>query len=209
MIAKEFDECLRSIVQMDYGVVIISHAVDKTFKDEQNNEFNQIVPTLGNKPRNIVSRMCDIIGYSRSIENGDGTSSTKLFMRGTPRYVAGSRFKYTPDVIDFTYNSLIDAIGDAIDKQMEEDGQDYFTNERSNLHNIIVQELDFDELITEFNIIVNQLIETKEDFAANWQPRITEIVEKYLGVGMKVSQCSRRQVEALDLIVSDLKDLIG
>lgn len=209
MIAKEFDECLRSIVQMDYGVVIISHAVDKTFKDEQNNEFNQIVPTLGNKPRNIVSRMCDIIGYSRSIENGDGTSSTKLFMRGTPRYIAGSRFKYTPDVIDFTYNSLIDAIGDAIDKQMEEDGQDFFTNERSNLHNIVVQELDFDELIAEFNTIVNQLIETKEDFAANWQPRITEIVEKYLGVGMKVSQCSRRQVEALDLIVSDLRDLIG
>jgi hypothetical protein len=92
---------------------------------------------------------------------------------------------------------------------MEEDGQDYFTNERSNLHNIIVQELDFDELIAEFNTIVNQLIETKEDFAANWQPRITEIVEKYLGVGMKVSQCSRRQVEALDLIVSDLRDLIG
>lgn len=209
MIAKEFDECLRSIVQMDYGIVIISHAVDKTFKDEQNNEFNQIVPTLGNKPRNIVSRMCDIIGYSRSIENGDGTTSTKLFMRGTPRYIAGSRFKYTPDVIDFTYQSLIDAIGDAIDKQMEEDGQDYFTNERSNLHNIVVQELDFDELITEFNTLVNQLIETKEDFATNWQPRITEIVEKYLGVEMKVSQCSRRQVEALDLIVSDLKDLIG
>jgi hypothetical protein len=130
-------------------------------------------------------------------------------MRGTPRYVAGSRFKYTPDVIDFSYQSLIDAIGDAIDKQMEEDGQDYFTTERSNLHNIVVQELDFDELIAEFNTIVNQLIETKEDFAANWQPRITEIVEKYLGVGMKVSQCSRRQVEALDLIVSDLKDLIG
>ena len=60
MVAKEYDECLRSIVQMDYGLVLISHAVDKTFKDESNLEYSQIVPTLGNKPRNIVSRMCKI-----------------------------------------------------------------------------------------------------------------------------------------------------
>ncbi len=209
LIAKEFDECLRRIVQMDYGVVLISHAVDKTFKDELNNEFNQIVPTLGNKPRNIVSRMCDIIGYSRPIENADGTTTTKLFMRGTPRYTAGSRFKYTPEVIDFNYQSLVDAICDAIDKQMEEDGVEYFTDERSNLHNIVVQEMDFDELLNEFNQMIDHLCATEEEnFASFWQPRITEIVEVHLGTGMKVSQCSRRQVEALDLIVSDLKDLI-
>ena len=208
LIAKEFDECLRSIVQMDYGVVLISHAVDKVFKDEQNNEYNQIVPTLGNKPRNIVSRMCDIIGYSRSIENADGTTTTKLFMRGTPRYVAGSRFKYTPDVIDFTYQSLVDAICDAIDKQVEEDGIEYFTEERNNIHNIVVQELDFDETLKEFNDIVNDLLERyPEEFPSYWQPRITEIVEKYLGKGMKVSQCSRGQVEALDLIVTELRDI--
>jgi len=46
---------------MDYGLVLISHAVDKTFKDEQGQEFNQIVPTLGAKPRNIVSRMCKLV----------------------------------------------------------------------------------------------------------------------------------------------------
>lgn len=61
LLAKEYDECLRSIVQMDYGLVLISHATDKSFKDEQGQEYNQIVPTLGNKPRNIVSRMCKLI----------------------------------------------------------------------------------------------------------------------------------------------------
>ena len=58
MVAKEFDECLRKIVQLNYGLVLISHAVDKTFTDEAGREYNQIVPTLGNKPRNIVARMC-------------------------------------------------------------------------------------------------------------------------------------------------------
>lgn len=210
MVAKEYDECLRSIIQMDYGLVLISHSVDKTFKDEQGQEYNQIVPTLGNKPRAIVSRMCDIIGYSRGVQNEDSTTSTKLFMRGTPRYVAGSRFKYTPDYIDFNYPSLVKAIGDAIDKQMEEDGTEYFTNERSNLYKDTRDELNFDDLMDNFNSIVNNLIDNteEEEFKSYWQPRIVQITDKYLGKGMKVSQCSRDQVEALDLIVTDLQELV-
>ena len=211
LVAKEFDECLRSIVQMGYGLILISHAVDKTFKDEQGQEFNQIVPTLGSKPRNIVSRMCDIIGYSRAVQDDKGVTSTKLFMRGTPRYVAGSRFKYTPDYIDFNYKALVDAIGDAIDKQMEEDGVEFFTEERSNLYTPSSKELDFDELINTFNEIVNNIIETvdEETFNSFWQPRIIQITDKYLGRGQKVNQCSREQVEALDLIVTDLNELVS
>lgn len=210
MVAKEFDESLRSIVQMGYGLVLISHAVDKTFTDETGKEFNQIVPTLGSKPRNIVSRMCDIIGYSRAIQNEDGTTTTKLFMRGTPRYIAGSRFKYTPDYIDFTYNDLVKAIGDAIDKQMQEDGAEFFTDERTNVYAEVTQELDFDELVATFNNIVNSIIENndEEKFQNYWQPRIIQITEKYLGKGQKVNQCSREQIEALDLIVTDLKELV-
>jgi hypothetical protein len=209
LLSKEFDECLRSIVQMDYGLVLISHAVDKTFKDEQGQEYSKIVPTLGSKPRNIVSRMCDIIGYSRVVQNQDGTNSTKLFLRGTPRYVAGSRFKYTPDYIDFTYNNLVDAIGDAIDKQMQEDGEQYFTDEKQNLYKAAVTPLNFDALLDEFNSIIEELV-TKDEakFGEYWAPRVTEIVERYLGKGIKVNDCSREQVEALDLILSDLKDLL-
>ena len=210
MVAKEFDECLRSIIQMDYGLVLISHAMDKTFKDETNTEYSQIVPTLGNKPRQIVSRMCDIIGYSRSVQDNEGGTTTKLFMRGTPRYVAGSRFKYTPDYIDFNYKSLVKAIGDAIDKQMEEDGSEYFTTERNNLYLNTREELNFDALMVEFNSIIQSIMKTasEEEFANYWQPRIVQITDRYLGKGMKVSQCSREQTEALDLIVTDLHDLV-
>lgn len=211
LVAKEFDESLRSIVQMGYGLVLISHAVDKTFKNELGQEYNQIVPTLGSKPRNIVSRLCDIIGYSRGIQLEDGSTTTKLFMRGTPRYVAGSRFKYTPDVIDFTYNSLVQAIGDAIDKQMEEDGQEYFTDDRNNLYKETA-ELNFDNLMTEFyNIIatIESNSSNEDDFKLNWTPKINQIIEKYLGKGRQVMKMSRDQVEALDLIVTDLKELMA
>ena len=208
-VSKEFDDCLRSIVQMGYGLVLISHAADKTFKDEAGNEYNQIVPTLDKRARNIVSRLCDIIGYSRAVLENDKLV-TKLFIRGTPRYMAGSRFKYTPDYIDFTYDALVKAIGDAIDEQMKTDGKEYFTDARNNLHTEAI-ELDFDALLETFNSIVNNIIEkeSEEKFTSYWQPRIVQITEKYLGKGQKVSNCSREQTEALDLIVSELKDLVA
>ena len=217
LVGKEYDEALRSIVQMNYGLVLISHAQDKTFTDEAGKEFNQIIPTLGTRPRNIVSRMCDIIGYSRSVQDAEGHTSTKLFMRGTPRYVAGSRFKYTPDYIDFSYTELCKAISEAIDKQMKEDGEEYFTDTKNNLYEDTTKSLDFDELMKEFSTIIANIPgsadahgDTEEGikFKEYWQPRISQIIENYLGKGHKIKDATRDQVEAIDLIVSELKDIV-
>ena len=209
MVGQEFDECLRSIVQMDYGLVLISHATDKTFKDEQGQEYNKIVPTLDKRANNIVARMADIIGYSRVVKDEEGNQSTKLFIRGTDRYEAGSRFKYTPDYIDFSYQNLVDAIANAIDKQSKETDSNLFTSERSNLYVDTTKELDFDDLMNKFNDIVNRIIAKTDEkkFEEFYAPRISQITDKYLGRGQKVSQCSREQVEALSLIVDDLLEL--
>lgn len=204
LVANEFDESLRQIVQMNYGLIMISHATDKTFTDEQGQQYNKIVPTLDKRANNIVARMADIIGYSRPITNEDGSTSTKLFIRGTTRFEAGSRFKYTPDYIDFTYQNLVNAIGDAIDKQAEEDGEKYFTNERNNNYQNTL-ELDFDSLMNTFKEMIGSIPEEKMEYYA---PRITEITDRYLGKGKKVAMATRDQVEQLSLIVFDLKELL-
>lgn len=209
--AKEFDEALRSIPQMGYGLVLISHSQDKVFKDEQTGEeYNQIVPTLGNKPRLIVDRMSDIIGYARPVEDEDGSTHTVLYMRGTPRFIAGSRFKYTPDKIDFTYDNLVDAIGEAIDKQAAESNGKFVTDERTTAYDV-EPEYDFDELMAEFKTLVGQIQKnvTKEEFKIKWAPKITEVTEKYLGVGKKVNDCTAMQCEQIVLIIDDLKTIVG
>ena len=210
MVSKEFDDNLRSIVQMDYGLVMISHSIDKTFTDEQGKEFNRIVPTLDRRAKNIVSRMVDIYGYARGVTEADGTNVTKLFLRGTPRFEAGSRFKYTPDYIDFSYQNLVEAVSEALDKQMAEDGKEYFTDKKQNLYIDTSKELDFDELMNEFNDIIQGIIGTAsdEEMQTYWQPRITSITDKHLGRGHKVGNMSREQTEALSLIVEDMKDLV-
>lgn len=206
MVEKEFDTALRSIVQMDYGLVIISHETDKTFTDESGNQYNKIVPTLDKRANNICARMCDIVGYSRAVTDKDGNLTTKLFMRGTPRYEAGSRFKYTPDFIDFSYENLVNAIATAIDKQAEEDGAQYFTDTRKNAYEDTTKDLNFDELMKGCNELIKVMIDnnSEEVFKDFYQPRIVQITDRYLGRGQKMSQCSREQVEALSLIYDDL-----
>lgn len=201
-VAKEFDARLRSIVQQDYGLVLISHSKDKVFKDEAGVEYNKIIPTLPDKPRLIAGRMCDIIGYSRAVDTEAGTK-TLLFLRGTQRFEAGSRFKYTPDHIEFTYGNLVKAIQDAVAKQADEDGIEAITT-KDNLNIKNLQELDFDGLMTQFTGITNTLLEKDAD---KYVPLITEIVERHLGIGKKVAEMARAQADLLDIIVFDLKQL--
>lgn len=209
MAAKEFDEALRSIPQMGYGLVLISHSQDKVFKDEQTGtEYNRIVPTLGNRPRLIVDRMSDIIGFARPVEKDDVTK-TILYMRGTSRFVAGSRFKYTPDYIEFTYENLVKAINDAIDKEATANDQKFVTDEREST--ATSEEYDFPAMMSEFKSITAKIQKSvsKDEFKALWVPKITEITDKYLGVGKKVNDCTSKQAEQLDLILTDLKELLA
>lgn len=206
---KEFDEALRAIPQMGYGLVMISHSQDKTFKDEDGHEYQQIVPTLANQPRLVVDRMSDIIGYAHPVQEEDGSTHTILYMRGTPRFVAGSRFKYVPDYIDFTYENLVNAIGDAIDKEAAEYGGKFVTNNVSQAH-IVKPEPNFDELMNQFNTLVKKVQDASGDnFGKTWAPRIVEITDRHLGKGKKVAEMNRSQTEQLILIIDDLTEAVG
>lgn len=199
---QEFDESLRKILQMDYGLILISHAVDKTFKDESGVEYNQIIPTLDNKARLVCERTCDIIGYSRQIQTEEGLK-TRLFMRGTPRFVAGSRFRFTPDYIDFNYESLVSAISDAIDKEAAASGAHMVTDEVAPKDHLNEPTYDFEKLMNEFQTIVGEIMRTKPSLA----PKITSIVDKHLGKGKKVGDCTPEQAPQIDLILFDIKRL--
>lgn len=199
---QEFDEGLRKILQMDYGLILISHSVDKTFKDESGVEYNQIIPTLDNKARLVCERTCDIIGYSRQIQTEEGLQ-TKLFMRGTPRFVAGSRFRFTPDFIDFNYDSLVNAIADAIDKEAAAAGSELVTDAPMSKEHLDEPHYDFEGLMSEFQTIVGELMSKTPAL----KDKITAIVDKHLGKGKKVGDCTPEQAPQIDLILFDLRRL--
>jgi hypothetical protein len=199
----------RTISQLGYSLFFISHAKDKTFKRQDGTEYNQIVTSLSTAYDEIIKNMVDIFGYAHSVIDANGNSKVMLTLRSADNSVdAKSRFKYIDPEIEFNYQSLEKAINDAIDKEEKASGnKDLFTDER-NINEI--KELNFDDIKNKFDTIVTNIIKnhSDEEMTKVWSPKITQITEKYLGKGKKASQCTRDQVDQLNLIVLDLEELI-
>lgn len=67
---KEFASTFRELTYSGYGLIFISHAMDKTFKDERGEEYNQIIPALPARPFDIINKMVDLIAYIREVNVG-------------------------------------------------------------------------------------------------------------------------------------------
>lgn len=205
LVKRELEETFRSITQLGYALFFISHAKDKVFKRENGTEYNQVVPTLSTSYNEIIKDMADIYAYAHQVRNEEtGEVIVKLTLRSMDGTAdTGCRFKYITPEIDFTYDALVNALNEAIDKEAKLTDNKYVKDERDQIEQF--NEPDFDTLIEEFNSLISSIPKEQMDYYA---PRITEITNKYLGKGKKVSNATREQSEQIFLIVFDLKELL-
>lgn len=205
LVEKEFDTCLRKIIQMDYGLILISHSTERTEKNEQGEEYSRLEPTLDKRGRKICERTCDIIGFSHEVTSKEtGLPETRLFLRGTPRFVAGSRFKYIPDSIVFSYDNLVNAIGDAIDKEAAEHDNKFVTNERQNEYKEHELEMPkFSDMKAEAEVLFGELMGKD----AGNRLKISKIITEYLGVGKQFKETTEADAEKVWLIIQELRVL--
>ena len=205
LVEKEFDTCLRKIIQLDYGLVLISHSTERTEKNEQGEEYSKIEPTLDKRGRKICERTCDIIGLAQPVISKEtGELETRLFLRGTPRFVAGSRFKYIPNSIIFTYDNLVNAIGDAIDQEAKEHDGKFVTSERQNEYK--EHELDmpkFSDMKSEAEVLFGELMGKDPSNRL----KISKIITEYLGVGKQFKDTTEADAEKVWLIIQELRVL--
>lgn len=203
-VKRQLEDTFRAVTQLGYAVLFISHDKDKTFKREDGTEYNQIVPTLGNSYNLIIKDMVDIYCYAHSVVK-EGTSKRILTLRSFDNTIdCGSRFKYMVPEVDFSYNALVQALNNAIDEEARHTGQEFVTEERNTEVEKI--NLDFDDLMKQSSKLIESIPKGKMEYYA---PRITEIINKYLGKGKKLSNATRDQVEQISLIVFDLKELLN
>lgn len=207
ILKKEFEDPFRQMTQLGYAVMFISHEKEGTFKKQDGTEYSVIRPAVTNTYNSIIENMVDI--YARmytKIENGQST--VKLMLRSQDGSVTcGGRFKYIPAEVDGTYDALVAALNTAIDREAEERGNKYVTESRES--SVIKTEYNYDELKASINKKIEELTQghDENDFKENIAPRITQIVERYLGKGKKISQTSREQGEQLFLINTDLQEI--
>lgn len=197
-VKREWESTFRAITMEGYALIFISHSKDKTFKPKNAPEYNQIVPSCSNAYNEIIKNMADIQGYI----DVDG-NQRKLVLRSADGSIeCKCRFKYIAPVIEFSYQSLVNALNEAIDKEAMETNNKFITNERSIV--AAADEYDYDALMTEFSVIANDLMNRNQ---AKYGPLITQIIDKYLGKGKKIAETTPGQAEFIYLILQEVKEI--
>lgn len=196
----EFNEVFRGLTQLGYAVFFIGHSKEVTVKDNNGEEHLVIRPALSNSVKTVISGMADIYGYAHEVHKD---APSVLTLRCTDGSIeCGCRFKYIPTEITTNYHELVDAIHKAIDKEAEENGGKFVTNERVN-YSLDGPSYDYDALMTEFQTLAGDMMNKN---SAYFGPKITQIIDKYLGKGKKISDATPDQAEFVYLIVTEIKE---
>lgn len=194
-VKKEWETVFREIAMMGYALVFISHSKDKTFTRKDGSTYNQIVPSCSAAYNEIIRNMSDIQCYI-DINNNVRT----LILRSPDDSVeCKCRFAQIQAEVPFSYDDLVKALYDAIDAEASAT-KTQTVAEREKVPEPV--EYDYDALVSEFEGLVGQLMTKDQGYYA---PRITQIIDKYLGKGKKVSATTRDQAELIYLIVDEIK----
>ena len=200
---KEFENCLRKITQLGYGLVIIAHVERRIEKRADDSEVEILGPAIPKRAYEIVNQLVDIIGYIDITWDEEGNSERWLYTRKTPTIMAGSRFKYLEPKIKFGYNELVNAISDAIDKAEKLDGATVVDKSER----IIEEALDYNAIRAEASALWKQLVGEGENANAEMAKTILKKVEMIFGRTMKLSEITEDQVDLFNLVVIEMRDL--
>ena len=203
MLRKEFDETFRVIAQLGYAVVFIGHDKLGEVTREDGTKYNKYQPSAATSVNNTAKNMADIYAFAKKYEV-NGTAMVKLIFRSMDNSAdTGCRFKYiVPEIPDFSYKNVVEALNRAIDDEMKANGnKDLFTDKREVYAMATQYSLDVEA--KRFQDLISPLMTKDKEY---FSPRITSIVDKYLGTGKKVSQATPDQAEMIYLINCEIEE---
>lgn len=196
---KEFENSLRQITLMGYGVVLIAHNASRIEKTADGSEVEIISPELPKRAAEICNGLVDIIGYiGTSYENGE--ANRYLYTRETPTLFAGSRFKYLAPKIKFGYTELVEAIASAIEMAEKLDGATVVDKGEIVTH---TETLDFKKVRAEAEELWTKLVGENPDNAA----AILKKIEIIFGRKMKLSEVTEDQCDLLELVNVEMREM--
>jgi hypothetical protein len=106
LVKNEWHRVLTRLASLPYGLILISHAVDKTI-ETRTGEYTKSIPSLPDRARNVVLGLVDMILYGDSIARKDaaGNLITERVLRTKPHptYEAGDRTGRLPEMLPLNY----------------------------------------------------------------------------------------------------------
>ena len=187
---------------LGYGLVLITH-VDVRKETIDNNEIEFFSPSLNKRCYPICNRIVDIIGYIGQEWDENGNGERWLYTRKTPTVMAGSRFKYLAPKIKFGYNELVNAISEAIEMSEKLDGAKVVDTIEAKPE----EKLDYNALRAEARVLWTRLVGEGDNLNEEMAARIQKRVEMIFGRPIKLSEITEDQVDLMQLVILDMKEL--
>lgn len=206
MVAKELQDVLREITLLGFGLILICHSKEtaSSYVDEDGNAIPCVQPDLTRNIYTVASGITDLIGYIGVEFDKDGNSHRYLYTRQTPTIFAGSRWKYLNPKIEFGYDELVQAIGEAIEKQKELDGA--VVVDKAEM--VVEKQRPFTDVMEEAkNIWVSYVggVEDEEE-KENRLRVINDIIQRVFGKPIKLSQATPSQQDLVELFINICHD---
>lgn len=203
---KEFEAALRKITMMGYGICLICHSECKKIDGPNDTVIETYAPAMPARAADVVNRLVDIIAYIDVQYDENGNSNRSFITRRTPTIMAGSRLPYLPERIPFSYDNLVEAIDEAIEKQQNLDGATVVVDaiERSS----ISEELNYDQVRDKAFELWVKLVGQGEDANAEIAQKILKKVEMIFNRPMKLSEITEDQVDLFNLVVLEMEDMV-
>lgn len=194
---KEYFRVINQLLSCDYTVVFIAH-------EQADGKTGFITPKGDKRCLNPIIDNCDFVIYLKSggtDEDGKVILSTAYFAE-TKEFFARSRFtECATELYPFTAEGLEKVIHDAVEAEEKKSGVKAVDYEVQKQQNISVVR-DYDEVMAEIQETGQKLVDAGELEA------LTEIVEETLGKGKKVSECTKKQIDAMEIILDNLKEKV-
>jgi hypothetical protein len=201
---KEFEGALRKITMGGYGICCICHSEVKKEAGPNDTVVEVVSPAMPSRAADVVNRLVDIIAYIDVSYDENGNAVRQFVTRRTPTIMAGNRLPYLDPIIPFSYDSLVNAIGRAIDKQQEMDGAQVVDTAVST----VADKLDYNAIRAEAAQLWAKLT-TNADGSADEEMarRVQKRIEMVFGRVIKLSEITEDQVDLFNLVLLDMREL--
>ena len=112
LVKNEWHRVLTRLASLPYGLILISHAIDKTI-ETRTGEYTKTTPSLPDRARNVVLGLVDIILFGDSVAKKDAAGNVTvervLRTKPHPTYEAGDRTGRLPELLPLDYEQFVKA----------------------------------------------------------------------------------------------------
>lgn len=213
LLSREMDKTFRSITMMGYGLVFLAHSKTRNLGTMEN-EILAYSPDMSKRTKSVVNGLVDVIGYIHQHFNDKGESERFIYTRETPLIEAGSRFKSLDAVIPFSYENVVDAIADAIEKDAGNTG--FVTDDSILLPDVTVEKRPFRELQEEARVLWEKIVlDDNEEIIDEQAQAVENIIVEVFGKPYRLSEIGPLQqdffeevLRKLNIYLAELKDRV-